>query len=103
MATTVCHLPFFGVEPVIPGVQHTSHIDKTMAIASTAFVPNGKGMTAGGRAFRVSLVRVGQTIKADRNTYKRVYRANTSERFSLSAAGSNAANVYEFSTAGLGS
>jgi hypothetical protein len=42
------YIPYLGVEPVIHGVQHKSHIDKTMAIASTAFVPRNNGMEKGG-------------------------------------------------------
>ncbi len=67
-------VPFFGVEPVQHGVQHKSHLDKIMGIASTAFAPDGNDITKGGRAFLVNLVRVGGMVKATKDTYKRVYR-----------------------------
>ena len=67
-------VPFFGIEPVQHGVQHKSHLEKIMGIASTAFAPEGNDITKGGRAFLVSLVRVGRMVEAPRDTYKRVYR-----------------------------
>ena len=33
------YIPFLGIEPMQHSVQHKLHIDKTMGIASTAFVP----------------------------------------------------------------
>jgi hypothetical protein len=62
-------VPFFGIEPVKHGVQHKSHIDKTMGIASTTFIPKGNDMTAGS----VLCALTGRKVKADRNSYKRVY------------------------------
>lgn len=37
-------VPFVGVIPVSHSVTHKSHINKTMAIASTAFVPHDNDM-----------------------------------------------------------
>jgi hypothetical protein len=76
------YIPYLGVEPVIHGVQHKSHINKTMAIASTAFVPRNNDMeTGGGRALRVNLVRVGGMIPAEKDTYRRVYRPDGSYHY----------------------
>ena len=66
-------VPFLGIEPVIHNVQHKSHLQKTMGIASAAFVPKGNDMTAGGEAHLVSFVRVGKQVKAKKDTYRRVY------------------------------
>jgi hypothetical protein len=64
-------VPFLGIEPVSHSVHHKSHINKTMAIASTAFAPFDNDMTKGGRAFKLSLDRVGGYRAAQRTTYKR--------------------------------
>jgi hypothetical protein len=66
-------VPFFGVEPVVHGVQHKSHIGKVLVIASTAFVPSNNNIEEGGEAFRVGLQRAGRMVAAERDTYKRVY------------------------------
>jgi hypothetical protein len=49
-----------------------------MAVASTAFAPFDNDMTKGGRAFKVSLDRVGGYRPAKRTTYKRKYREDGS-------------------------
>jgi hypothetical protein len=71
-------VPFMGVEPVVHGVQHKSHIGKVLVIASTAFLPVDNDVTAGGEAFLVGLQRAGRLIPAERDTYKRVYAADGS-------------------------
>jgi hypothetical protein len=71
-------VPFFGVEPLVHGVQHKSHIGKTLVIASTAFVPSKNTIEAGGEAFLVALQRAGRMVPAERDTYKRVYAADGS-------------------------
>jgi hypothetical protein len=38
-------VPFLGVEPVSHSVHHKTHIHKTMAIATTAFLPFDNDMT----------------------------------------------------------
>ena len=63
-------IPVLGIEPVQHGVQHKSHLDKTMGIASTGFIPTNNDITKGGVAHLVSLTRVGKSEKAVRNTYK---------------------------------
>ena len=67
-------IPVLGIEPVQHGVQHKSHLDKTMGIASTGFIPTNNDITKGGVAHLVSLTHVGKSEKAVRNTYKRVYK-----------------------------
>lgn len=67
-------IPFLGVMPVSHSVHHKSHINKTMAIASTAFIPHGNNIEKGGRAMKISLERVGGYVVAPKTTYKRVYR-----------------------------
>ena len=67
-------IPVLGIEPGQHGVQHKSHLDKTMGIASTGFIPTNNDITKGGVAHLVSLTRVGKSEKAVRNTYKRVYK-----------------------------
>ena len=67
-------IPVLGIEPVQHGVQHKSHLDKTMGIASTGFIPTNNDITKGGVAHLVSLTHVGKNEKAVRNTYKRVYK-----------------------------
>ena len=67
-------IPVLGIEPVQHGVQHKSHLDKMMGIASTGFIPTNNDITKGGVAHLVSLTCVGKSEKAVRNTYKRVYK-----------------------------
>jgi hypothetical protein len=71
-------VPFFGVEPLVHGVQHKSHIGKVLLIASTTFAPTNNDITAGGDAFLVGLQRAGRMVAAERDTYKRVYAADGS-------------------------
>ena len=66
-------IPQFNIEPVSHAVQHKSHIGKTMGIASTAFVPFNNDVSKGGKAYLVSLTRVGRVVRASKNTYKRRY------------------------------
>jgi hypothetical protein len=66
-------VPCFGVEPVVHSVQHKSHIGKTLAIASTGFLPTNNDIEAGGDAVLVGLQRAGRMVAAERDTYKRVY------------------------------
>ena len=74
-------IPFLGVMPVSHSVTHKSHINKTMAIASTAFAPHNNNMESGGQALKVSLERVGAHVKAPKTTYKRVYRDDGSYHY----------------------
>jgi hypothetical protein len=69
-------VPFLGIEPVQHGLQHESHLNKTMGIASTALAPEGNDITKGGLAFLVNLVRVGRMAPAAHDTHKRVRRAD---------------------------
>lgn len=66
-------IPFLGVMWVSHSVTHKSHINKTMAIASAAFVPNNNGMESRGQALKVSLERVGGHIKVPKTTHRRVH------------------------------
>ncbi|KAL7577336.1 hypothetical protein ACA910_002073 [Epithemia clementina (nom. ined.)] len=79
-------VPVLGIEPVQHGIQHKSHIEKTMGIASTAFVPTNNNMEFGGSAHLVSLTRVGQMMKATRDTYKHVYSDNGTYHYPKRAA-----------------
>jgi hypothetical protein len=71
-------VPFMGVEPLVHGVQHKSHIGKTLAIASTGFIPTDNDIAAGGNAVLVGLQRAGRMVPAEQDTYKRVYAADGS-------------------------
>jgi hypothetical protein len=79
-------VPFFGVEPLVHGVQHKSHIGKILAIASTAFAPTNNDVTAGGETFLVGLQRAGRMVAAERDTYKRVYADDGSYTYPKTAA-----------------
>ena len=85
-------VPFLGIEPVQHDVQHKSHLDKVMGIASTAFEPAGNDMSKGGKAHLVNMTRVGRLATTTRNTYKRVYKGNKGDLYfkSLEVTGSNA-------------
>jgi hypothetical protein len=72
--------PFLGAEPAQRGVQHESHLEKVMGIASTAFAPEGNGFAKGGLAFLVNLVHVGRVAPAARGTRKRIHRADGTHR-----------------------
>jgi hypothetical protein len=53
-------IPFLGAEPAQRGVQHESHLEKVMGIASTAFALEGNDIAKGGLAFLINLVRTEQ-------------------------------------------
>jgi hypothetical protein len=74
-------IPFFGVYPVNHAIRHKSHIDKTMVIASTAFEPRNNDVEKGGRAHKVSFTRVGAWTKAQKDSYKRIYRDDGSYHY----------------------
>jgi hypothetical protein len=86
-------VPFFGVEPVVHSVQHKSRIGKTLAIASTAFVPTNNDIEAGGEAFLVGLQRAGRMVAAERDTYKRVYDPDGSGTYTYPKRRSNRLRV----------
>jgi hypothetical protein len=71
-------VPFFGVEPLVHGVQHKSHIGKVLMIASTGFLPINNDIAAGGKSVLIGLQRAGRMVAAERDTYKRVYAADGS-------------------------
>ena len=62
-------VPALGITPVVHRIQHKSHIDKTMGIVSTEFIPQGNDLTAGGKAVKVSFVQVGRFQPAARDTF----------------------------------
>jgi hypothetical protein len=66
-------IPFLGIDPHSVSVHTRTHIDKCMAIASTAFVPHDNDITKGGTAEKLSLTRVGYMKKAAKDSYRRVY------------------------------
>lgn len=74
-------VPFLGIEPVIHGIQNASHLDKGMVIASTAFAPQNNDYRQGGEAYLVSLTRVGKMVKAEKDTYRRVYKTDGSGKY----------------------
>lgn len=67
-------VPCLGVTPISHSAHHKSHINKTMAIASTAVIPHGDNMEKGGRSMKMSLERVGGYLAAPKTTHKRVHR-----------------------------
>ena len=67
-------VPALGVEPLNTTVHHKSHIPKVMVIATTGFLPHDNNMASGGVAIKVSLTRVGRMKKADKDSYRRVYK-----------------------------
>ena len=58
-------MSFLSVDPVIHWVQHKIPLDKTMAIASTVFVPVDNNVTKGGTAHLYSLTCVGEFVVAN--------------------------------------
>jgi hypothetical protein len=71
-------VPFFRIEPLVHGVQHKSHIDKSLITASTGFLPIDNDMEAGGASILVGLQRAGRMVIAERSTFKRVYNPDGS-------------------------
>ena len=63
-----------GVLPCDFHAQHKSHIGKEMYVAMTGYQLNGNDITKGGKAFLISLVRVGRRVKVTKDLYKRVYK-----------------------------
>ena len=69
-------IPGWGVQGDDSHVQHKSHVCKEMYIVVTAFVLNANDITKGGRAIPVSCIRVGRMVKAQKDSYRRVYKGN---------------------------
>ena len=69
-------LTSIGLMPQNSYVHHKNHIDKYMYVVVTACVLNDNDFEKGGKAERVSCIRVGKYVEAKKDTYKRVYREN---------------------------
>ena len=82
------YIPFLSIEPVHHAVQHKSHLDIIMGIASTAFVPWNNNIETGGDVHLVSLTRFGQMVKA-KNSYKRVYKNDSTASYHYLAVPEN--------------
>ena len=55
---------------------HKNHVGKELYIVVTAYVLNGNDITGGGKAVPISCIRVGAMVKAQKDSYKRVYKPN---------------------------
>jgi hypothetical protein len=71
-------VPYYSCFPVQHHVHHKSHINKVMALASTAFLPHNNNMGSGGVAFKVCLARARQMEAAQCDTYWQVTREDSS-------------------------
>ncbi len=54
-------------------MQHKQHKHKVMCVCVSAFLPEKNNLQMGGKAFKVSLERCGQMVKAKKDSYKRQY------------------------------
>ena len=72
--TNVKELTSIGLENNYSRVHHKNNIEKTMYIVVTAYVlSNGNDITKGGKAIPISCIRCGRMVKAEKDSYKRVY------------------------------
>ena len=72
--TTNKVIPLWNVHGKDRHVHHKSHVGKEMYIVVTAFVLNGNDITKGGVAVPIACIRVGRMVKAQKDSYSRVYR-----------------------------
>ena len=75
-----------GVLPCDFDAQHKSHIGKEMYIVMTGYQLNNNDIIKGGKAFPVSLVRIGRQVKATKDSYRQVYTDNVTYHYSKIAA-----------------
>lgn len=72
--TNVKELTSIGLEDNYSYVHHKNNTGKTMYIVVTAYVlTNGNDITKGGKAIPIACIRCGRMVKAQKDSYKRVY------------------------------
>jgi hypothetical protein len=60
-----------GFMPSDYKVQHKSHVEKTMIVCTTGYIPHDGNFESGGRAVKIAFDRVGGMVPSKRTTYKR--------------------------------
>ncbi len=69
-------LTSIGLDQADYYAHHKNYVGKCMYIVVTAYVPFNNDITKGGIAVPVACIRAGRMIRAQKNTYKRVYAAD---------------------------
>jgi hypothetical protein len=72
--TTNKMIPLWNVQGKDRHVHQKSHVGKEMYIVVTAFVLNDNDISKGGVAVPIACIRVGRMVKAQKDSYSRVYR-----------------------------
>ena len=66
--------PFFGCQPVYNRIHHKNSVDKLLVVCAHAFAPFDNDLRKGGTAYKLKMTRCGGMVKAQKNSFKRVYR-----------------------------
>jgi hypothetical protein len=63
------YVPIYGVASANHAIRHKSHMEKTMVICSSAFIPFNNNMEGGGSAYKLAFDPVGYIGKATKDAY----------------------------------